>query len=67
MTNATYHVTGMTCEHCVTAVTEALRGLAGVHDVSVDLGTGIVTITADVPPPRADVAAAVTREGYHLA
>ena len=31
-----YGVTGMTCEHCVRAVTDELTGLPGVRDVEVD-------------------------------
>jgi len=37
MTSATYQVTGMTCEHCVRAVTGELRGLDGVREVTVEL------------------------------
>jgi copper chaperone CopZ len=35
MTSATYQVTGMTCEHCVHAVTGELKDLGGVGDVTV--------------------------------
>ena len=47
MTTETYRVTGMTCEHCVAAVTEELTALEGVSAVSVDLvagGTSTVTV-----------------------
>ena len=37
---ATYSVTGMTCAHCVAAVTEEVGGLAGVSAVDVDLVAG---------------------------
>ncbi len=30
MTSATYRVTGMTCEHCMHAVTEELKNIGGV-------------------------------------
>ena len=36
----TYSVTGMTCAHCVAAVTEEVGGLAGVSAVDVDLNAG---------------------------
>jgi len=34
------NVTGMTCSHCVAAVTSALKGCQGVETVDVDLKTG---------------------------
>ena len=37
---STYTVTGMTCGHCVSAVTSELAALDGVADVQVDLGSG---------------------------
>ena len=37
MATTTYPVTGMTCEHCVHAVTSELGGLDGVSAVTVDL------------------------------
>ena len=40
MTTTTYTVTGMSCEHCVNAVTSELTGLGGVSAVTVDLMPG---------------------------
>lgn len=62
-----YTVTGMTCGHCVSSVTEQIRGLDGVSDVTVDLSTGSVTVTADRPVATDSVAAAVREAGYQLA
>jgi len=61
-----YTVEGMTCGHCVGAVTEEISKLAGVRDVQVDLGTGRVTVTSDAPLEREVVAAAVDEAGYDL-
>lgn len=44
---ATYTVTGMTCGHCVAAVTEEVSSIPGVADVKVDLPTGRLDITSD--------------------
>jgi copper chaperone CopZ len=70
MTSATYKVTGMTCEHCVHAVTGELKNLDGVRDVIVGLvpeGTSAVTVTSDVPLAGDAVAAALDEAGeYHL-
>lgn len=65
-TTATYTVTGMTCGHCVQAVTEELTALAGVSDVQVSLADGAVTVTSEGPLDPADVAAAVDEAGYAL-
>jgi copper chaperone CopZ len=59
-------VTGMTCAHCQRAVTEEISAVAGVESVDVDLATGTVTVTADRPVDRADIAAAVDEAGYAL-
>ncbi len=71
MTSVTYQVTGMTCEHCVHAVTGELKELDGVREVTVDLhpeGTSAVTVSSEQPVPDAAVAAALDEAGdYHLA
>jgi copper chaperone len=40
----TFHVEGMTCDHCVHAVTDELHALTGVTSVDVDLTTGTISI-----------------------
>jgi copper chaperone len=71
MTTATYQVTGMTCGHCVDAVTGELENLDGVSDVRVDLNPGgetAVTVSSDEPLAGEAVAAALDEAGdYHLA
>ena len=63
----TYTVTGMTCQHCVNAVTGELVALPGVDDVRIDLSTGGVTVTSAAPLAADDVRAAVDEAGYELA
>jgi copper chaperone CopZ len=63
----TYTVTGMTCGHCVQAVTDELSRLPGVHGVAVDLATGAVTVESDGRVPLDEVRAAVDEAGYALA
>jgi copper chaperone CopZ len=63
----TYTVAGMTCGHCVQAVTGELSQLPGVRDVQVDLPTGSVAITSDGPLPIDEVRTAVDEAGYELA
>ncbi|MFZ6003612.1 MAG: heavy-metal-associated domain-containing protein [Actinomycetota bacterium] len=66
-TIATYTVVGMTCGHCVQAVTQELSKLDGVARVEVDLETGVATVESATPLDSADVAAAVDEAGYELA
>ncbi|MPZ80815.1 MAG: cation-transporting ATPase [Actinophytocola sp.] len=67
MSTSTYTVTGMTCEHCVGAVTEEVGRIPGVTDVAVDLPTGHVTVISARPVDAADVRAMVDEAGYTLA
>jgi len=70
-TTTTYRVDGMTCQHCVSAVTSELTALDGVHDVSVDLaagGTSTVSVTSAAPLSTEQVAGALDEAGdYRLA
>lgn len=67
ITTATYTVTGMTCDHCVRAVTTELVLLPGVRSVDVDLAEGAVTVTSDDPLDLEQVREAVDEAGYGLA
>ncbi|EQM74716.1 heavy-metal-associated domain-containing protein [Microbacterium maritypicum] len=63
-------VTGMTCSHCVSSVSEELSALDGVAAVTVDLNAGgpsRVTIHSAAPVDPAAVRAAVEEAGYTLA
>lgn len=62
-----FMVTGMTCGHCVGSVTEQIQQIDGVRDVSVDLATGAVTVTADQPVSADAVSVAVREAGYQVA
>lgn len=69
MAQATYSVTGMTCQNCVNHVTEELSALDGVTKVDVFLvqnGTSSVQVTSDAELDRDAVAAAVDEAGYAL-
>lgn len=65
-----YSVTGMTCGHCVAAVTEEVGRLEGVSDVAVELvpdGASKVTVTSAGPLDEGAVRQAVGEAGYELA
>lgn len=66
MTTQTFQVEGMTCSHCVAAVTAELTALAPGADVDVVLGDGVpstVTITTPAPLTGEQVAAALDEAG----
>ena len=71
MSTQTFPVTGLTCGHCVGAVTSELSVLAGVTDVQIDLvvdGTSTVRVTADQELSDDEVALALDEAGdYKLA
>jgi copper ion binding protein len=67
MATSTWTVTGMTCSHCVQAVTQEVSAIEGVSAVEVELESGLVTVTAEPQPTREQVAAAVDEAGYALA
>jgi len=60
-------VTGMTCGHCVSAVTAEVSKLPGVRDVAVDLPTGAVTVVSDAPLAEPAIRDATEEAGYELA
>ena len=65
MTIANYTVTGMTCGHCVSSVTEEVSEVPGVTDVDVDLATGRLTVTSETPVDG-EIRSAVRAAGYQL-
>jgi copper chaperone CopZ len=67
MSTATYTVVGMTCGHCVSAVTEEVSQLPGVTGVDVDLARGGLTVTSEAPVEESAVRAAVEEAGYEVA
>lgn len=57
-------VQGMSCAHCVAAITSAVQPLLGVSGVEVDLTGGVVTV-AGAPDVEA-VTAAIENAGYEV-
>lgn len=62
---STYTVTGMTCGHCVNAVTEEVSALDGVTDVTVTLEDGRMEVTSSEPIDLELVTAAVDEAGNY--
>lgn len=60
----TIRVNGMTCGHCVAAVTSEVSKIEGVTDVAVTLDAGEVIITSESPVDEAVLRSAVDEAGY---
>lgn len=58
----TLQVDGMTCEHCVRAVTRTLEGVPGVENVAVSLAGGRAQVEGEADPQA--LVQAVKHEGY---
>lgn len=70
MSTKIVNVSGMTCGHCVQAVTEEVQKITGVTGVDIVLntdGASQVTISADVDLSDSDIAAAIDEAGYEIA
>ena len=65
-TTTNFTVRGMTCAHCVAAVTAEVSKLHSVKDVAIDLASGTVTVESDGPIDPAAFAAAVDEAGYEV-
>ena len=63
---STFSVQGMTCSHCVRAVSAEVAKIDGVNKVEVNLERGTVTVESAVPLDRDTVAMAVDEAGYEL-
>lgn len=59
-------VSGMTCQHCVTSVTEEVGAVSGVIDVQVDLDSGQLVVVSDDEISFEYIEAAVDEAGYSL-
>ncbi|UWG98110.1 heavy-metal-associated domain-containing protein [Dehalobacter sp. DCM] len=59
-------IEGMSCNHCVNHVKEALSELAGVTDVAVDLAgkNAVIQTSSDIPDEQ--ITAAIEDAGYEV-
>jgi copper chaperone len=67
MEQKTLKVEGMSCEHCVKAVTNAIGGMSGVADVVVSLKDKTASFKFDSALTSIeDIAKAITEEGFEV-
>ncbi len=67
MSETTYTVRGMTCDHCVRSVKNEVGQVAGVTAVDVELDGGLVTVTTEGSIDDDAVRAAVEEAGFEMA
>ncbi|WP_243544520.1 heavy-metal-associated domain-containing protein [Pseudodesulfovibrio tunisiensis] len=63
----TIKINGMSCQHCVKSVTEALQQIDGITDVKVDLLAGTATYDEEKSVDPATVRDAIIRIGFEVA
>ena len=63
--NQSFQVQGMSCGHCVNAVTQAVKSIDPQAEVQVDLGSGKVQVQSQ--QDHAAIAKAIEEEGYKVA
>lgn len=59
-----YQVKGMTCGHCVKAVTNAVKEVDASAEVKIDLETGQVQVNSALASDK--LSAAITEAGYEV-
>ena len=63
---ATIKIKGMSCNHCVKAVTEALNEIDGIRDIKVDLAKGEATFDEVRPVHLETVREKIKKAGYEV-
>ena len=63
---ATINIKGMSCGHCVNAVTDALSGIEGIENVNVDLDKGEATYDETTPVPSETIKKAISAIGFEV-
>ena len=67
MEKSVLNVDGMSCEHCVKAITKAVSALPGISSVSVDLKAKTVTIEHDPAlSPLDKIKLEIEDQGYDI-
>jgi copper chaperone len=62
----TIKVKGMSCQHCVMAVTKALDGIEGIKNVTVDLEGGEASFDETEPVDRETIRERISNAGYEV-
>jgi len=62
----TVNIKGMSCGHCMMAVSQALKQMGDVTDVKVDLETGKTSIEHERPIDMGKVKDVIEKAGYEV-
>jgi copper chaperone len=62
----TVKIKGMSCQHCVMAVTKALSGIEGIRNVKVNLEKGEASFDETKPVEAAVIRERVKKAGYDV-
>ncbi|HQN19631.1 MAG TPA: heavy metal-associated domain-containing protein [Syntrophobacteraceae bacterium] len=62
----TVRIKGMSCRHCVKAVTQVLNEIDGIRDVTIDLEKGEATFQEVKPIDPALLREKIEKAGYEL-
>lgn len=63
---ATIKIGGMSCQHCVRAVTKALGSVEGIEDVQVDMEKGEASFREKILQDSAVIKEVIKRAGYEV-
>ena len=66
MNTSDFIIAGMTCGHCVAAVSGEVSKIDGVTAVDIDLAEGRMRVQSTTPIDHRDIAGAVDEAGYEL-
>ncbi|WP_129674008.1 heavy-metal-associated domain-containing protein [Candidatus Chloroploca sp. Khr17] len=59
-----FHVPGISCQHCVRAVTDEVGKLVGVASITIDLPSKVVTVASENTLAAETIVAAIREAGY---
>lgn len=62
----TIKIKGMSCQHCVMAVTKALGAIENIKDVRVDLQKGEASFTEVMPVDRKQISERIKKAGFEV-
>ncbi|UCE79870.1 MAG: cation transporter [Nitrospiraceae bacterium] len=65
MTDLRIQINGMTCQHCVMRVKQAIESLPGINDVTVEIGTASISFDASVIQQK-EIEEAIVTAGYTI-
>jgi len=67
VTEKTYTVPEISCEHCVRAITNELASVPGVEVVNIDIPTKVVTLRHSDEVTDEQIIATIAEAGYEVA